>query len=142
MAVNPNPIDLQPDARTVYDVFATTAARQPDKALLAMPRRLADLWSLPTTEYSYGAVMAEVARLSALYAAAGYGHGQRVALLLENRPIHYFHWLALNALGVSIAPINPDYKSEETRYLLDHSEAVLVVAVPQRLDELRTVAMT
>ena len=138
-ATRPAP-DLHPDARTVFDVFAATAARQPDNALLAVPRRLAEAWALPTTEYSYGAALAEVTRLRDRYAAAGYGHGQRVALLLENRPLLYFHWLALNGLGVSAVPINPDYKSEESRYLLDHSEALLVVALPHRLDELSAIA--
>jgi acyl-CoA synthetase (AMP-forming)/AMP-acid ligase II len=140
MASDRPAIDLHPDARTVFDVFAAMAARQPDNALIAVPRRLAEAWALPVMEYSYAAVLAEVTRLRDLYSGAGYGHGHRVALLLENRPLLYFHWLALNGLGVSLVPINPDYKSEESRYLLDHSEAVLVVALPHRVAELRAVA--
>jgi acyl-CoA synthetase (AMP-forming)/AMP-acid ligase II len=142
MSANPAAIDLQPNARTVYDVFAATAARQPDSALIAVPQRLAEAWELPKAEFTYGEVTTEVERLRALYAGAGYGHGHRVALLLENRPLLYVHWLALNGLGVSLVPINPDYRSEETRYLLDHSEAVLVVALAHRLDELRAIAAT
>jgi acyl-CoA synthetase (AMP-forming)/AMP-acid ligase II len=140
MSVNPAPIDLHLDARTVYDVFAAMAARQPESALIAMPRRLAEAWALPKAELTYGEVGTEVERLRALYAGAGYGHGHRVALLLENRPLLYIHWLALNGLGASLVPINPDYKSEETRYLLDHSAAVLVVALAHRIDELRAIA--
>ncbi|HEX7007631.1 MAG TPA: AMP-binding protein [Alphaproteobacteria bacterium] len=142
MSVAPDGIDLHPDARTVYDVFAATAARRPDNPLLAVPRRLAEDWELPATDYSYGAVLTEVTRLRDLYAEAGYGHGHRIAVLLENRPALYIHWLALNALGVSLVPINPDYRSEETRYLLDHSEAALVVALPHRVEDLRAIAAT
>ena len=56
---------------------------------------------------------AEVERLRAAYAAAGYGHGHRVGLLLENRPAFLFHWFALNALGVSVVPINAEMRSAE-----------------------------
>jgi hypothetical protein len=37
--------------------------------------------------------------LRAKYAAAGYGHGHRVALLCGQWPEYWFHPLALNALG-------------------------------------------
>ena len=47
------------------------------------------------------------------YAAAGYGHGHRVAILMENRPEFFFHYLALNALGVGVVPVNPDYRHDE-----------------------------
>ena len=49
--------------------------------------------------------------------------GHRVALLLENRPQFFFHYLALNGLGAGIVPINPDYRHDEVAYLLEHSEA-------------------
>ncbi len=75
--------------------------------------------------------------LARRYAAAGYCAGHRVALLLENRPDFLLHWLALNGLGASIVPINPDLRANELEYLLGHSEAVLVVAIASRQPELR-----
>ncbi|MCH8914038.1 MAG: M4 family metallopeptidase [Planctomycetes bacterium] len=51
-----------------------------------------------------------------------------VALLLENRPEFLFHYLALNARGVSIVPVNPDYRHAEMLYQMDHSEADLIYA--------------
>jgi acyl-CoA synthetase (AMP-forming)/AMP-acid ligase II len=74
------------------------------------------------------------------YAAAGYGHGHRVALLLENRPEFLVHWLALNALGASVVPVNPDYRHDEVLYQMDHSEAELVVSIESRLGDLDAVA--
>jgi len=35
---------------------------------------------------------------------------------VENRPEFFFHYLALNALGVGIVPINPDYRHDEMAY--------------------------
>ena len=73
----------------------------------------------------------EVERLRAAYAAAGYGHGHRVGLLLENRPAFLFHWFALNALGVSVVPINAEMRSAELAYLIGHSEMSLAVTLPR-----------
>ena len=78
-------------------------------------------------------------RLRAAYADAGYGHGHRVALLLENRPEMFFHYLALNALGCGIVPVNPDYRHDELAYQMEHSDAELAVAVPERVAALEAV---
>ena len=43
------------------------------------------------------------------------------------------HWLALNALGVSSVPGNPDYTADELTCLLEHGEAALLVVLPSRL---------
>ena len=55
-----------------------------------------------------------------------------VALLLENRPEMFVHYLALNALGRGIVPVNPDYRHDELAFQMDHSEADLAIAVPER----------
>ena len=70
-----------------------------------------------------------------VYALAGYGHGHRVALLLENRPEFFFHYLALNALGVSIVPDQPDYRHDEMLYQMEHSEADLAVTIARSPSE-------
>ena len=66
------------------------------------------------------------------YAAAGYGHGHRAGLLLENRPAFFLHWFALNALGVSVVPINAELRAAELDYLVGHSEMCLAVGLPER----------
>jgi acyl-CoA synthetase (AMP-forming)/AMP-acid ligase II len=81
-----------------------------------------------------------IVALRAAYAAAGYGHGHRVGLLLENRPAFFLHWFALNALGVSVVPINAELRSAELEYLVGHSEIALAVALPARHDALHAAA--
>ena len=62
------------------------------------------------------------------------------AMLLENRPEFLFHYLALNWLGISIVPTNPDYRRDEMAYLLDHSDAELAVVLPHRVGDVRDAA--
>jgi acyl-CoA synthetase (AMP-forming)/AMP-acid ligase II len=89
---------------------------------------------------SWREVESETERLRGLYAQAGYGAGHRVGLLLENRPAFFTHWLALNALGVSIVPIHAELKSAELAYLIGHSEMSLAVVLPNREGSLRSAA--
>jgi acyl-CoA synthetase (AMP-forming)/AMP-acid ligase II len=93
--------------RTVFEAFMATAGAAPDHAFLAVPAAPGRAYHPDGVEFSYGRTRAETLRLRDVYAAAGYGHGHRVALLLENRPEFFFHYLALNALGCGIVPINP-----------------------------------
>jgi crotonobetaine/carnitine-CoA ligase len=128
-------------AGTVAEVFAATAARHGPHPFLIVPPRAGREWPYPDgLELSYAAVEREVTGLRERYRRAGYGPGHRVALLLESRPEFFFHYLALNGLGASIVPVNPDYRRDETAYLLDHSEAELVCALPQRVGDLAEVA--
>ena len=113
---------------TVYEKLTDTAGHFPDHELLIYPDWLATRWNLPHPSWTYAQVAAIAERLAARYREAGYGPGHRVAMLLENRPQHFFHWLALNAVGASKVPLNPDYREEEMRYVLEHSEAQLVIA--------------
>lgn len=129
-----------PTAQTPAALLAAQAERFPDHDLLVLPGKVAALWGMERARWTYAEAAAEVAELSTRYRAAGYGPGHRVALLLENRPQHYLHWLALNALGVSIVPVNPDYTADELGYLLEHSEAALLVVLPSRLAQVEGVA--
>jgi acyl-CoA synthetase (AMP-forming)/AMP-acid ligase II len=132
----------EPAYATVYDAFAASAAADPDLDFLCVPSRPGRAWAPDGLTWTYRETFARVHALSRLYAHAGYGPGDRVALLLENRPDFLLHFLALNACGVSIVPINPDYRADEVRYLLEHSEALLAVAVPEHAANLSAVAKT
>jgi acyl-CoA synthetase (AMP-forming)/AMP-acid ligase II len=116
----------------VSSIFMASADSHPFKSFLNIPPRPGRDYLPDGAEISYGAVAAAVGRLEAEYRAAGYGHGHRVGLLLENRPDFLVHWLALNAIGASIMPINPAYRSDEIGYMLDHAEPDLVVSLDDR----------
>jgi acyl-CoA synthetase (AMP-forming)/AMP-acid ligase II len=125
---------------TVHARFAATAAHAPASQFLHLDPVTAQAYGIPAQHVSWGEAATEVERLRAAYAAAGYGHGHRVGLLLENRPAFLFHWFALNALGVSVVPVNAEMRAAELEYLIGHSEIALAVTLPQRAADLRAAA--
>jgi acyl-CoA synthetase (AMP-forming)/AMP-acid ligase II len=123
--------------RTVFEAFAERARRQPEAEFLCVEPVTAETYGIAPGTLRYGEVLALVDALRERYAAAGYGHGHRAGLLLDNRPAFFLHWFALNALGVSVVPINAELRSAELRYLLAHSELCLAISLPERIASLR-----
>lgn len=123
-------MQLQADApTTVFDAFARTAERYSHRPFLAMIPETAATYGITPAEITYDSAMQDVGRLREAYRTKGYGHAHRVGLLLESRPEFFWHWLALNALGVSVVPISRDLRSTELEYLIAHSELVAIVAI-------------
>ncbi len=120
---------------TVFDSFREAARDAGDHPFLTIPPSASAAYAPGGLTLGYDAALERVECLREAYALAGYGHGQRAAILLENRADYFIHWLALNALGVSVVPINPDYRPAEIAYLLAHSDCVLAVAVAERVSD-------
>src|SRR6516164_3029564 len=118
------PVD---DETTIGQAFFAAAETYSDRPFLCAPVHAQRAYHPSGYEIDYATAAAEVRRLMARYRAAGLGLGHRVAMLLENRPEHFLHKLALNAIGVSCVPINPDYRASEIAYLLEHSAADLAI---------------
>lgn len=125
---------------TVHEAFQHSAVRAPLAPFLFVDAHTAVAYGIEPGDVSYGEVAAQVAALRERYAAAGYGEGHRVGLLLANRPAFFFHWFALNALGVSVVPISSDMRSAEWAYIISHSRMCLAVCLPERAAELRAAA--
>lgn len=121
---------------TIGEAFARAADAYGQRPFLAAPIGSHRSYHPGGYEIDYRSAAREVRQLCALYANRGFGHGHRVGLLLDNRPEHFLHKLALNTLGASCVPINPDYRADEIAYLLEHSEADLVVVSAERRDQL------
>jgi len=113
-----------------YEALKAQAAARPDAVFLHAPASAELPYAPEGFAYRYGEALARIEALRAAYAAAGYGHGACVALLLENRPEFFWHWLALNALGVSMLPINPDLRADDLAHQLGMVDPELVVALP------------
>jgi len=125
---------------TVFQAFSAAVERFTESAFLCVPARAGRDYLPDGADQSYGATAEGVERLRRRYASAGYGRGHRVALLLGNRPEFLAHYLALNAVGASIVPVNPDYQHLEMLFQLEHSEAELAICSNDRVADMETVA--
>lgn len=128
---------IAPKIATVRAAFDETAAKHPDRVFLNVLPETAEIYGIAAGEVTYADAAREVEALRERISAAGYLHGQRVMLLMENRPAFFLWWLALNGLGLSVVPVNPDLRAAELSYMIDHAEPVLAVAIPSRGDDLR-----
>ena len=128
-------------ANSVHQAFAECARRQPAADFLCIEPVTAAAYGIEPGTLRYGETLARIETLRNRYAAAGYGHGHRAGLLLENRPDFFLHWFALNALGVGVVPINNDMRAAELAYLLAHSELCLAISLPGRIADLRAAAV-
>ncbi len=128
------------DYKTLYHTLCDTVASYPDRAAYCVPPMKGRSYHPDGWEITWGQVLEGVEAKKNVYAKAGVGHGHRVAILFEQRPEFFFHYYALNALGAGIVPINPDYRIEEIKYVIEHSEATLAVCVDARLAELVSIA--
>ncbi|CAB5684113.1 Short-chain-fatty-acid--CoA ligase [Delftia tsuruhatensis] len=124
-------IELDPHT-TIGQALERAAERYGDRPLLAVPAHPQRDYDGEGREISFTQAAETVRALARRYAAAGYGLGHRVGLLLENRPEHLLHKLALNSLGACCVPINPDYRPPETAYLVDHARPDLLLVLHSR----------
>lgn len=129
---------LHPSALgTLYDTLQKTVARFGERPAYAVPPMANRRYHPGGIAFTWAQTAAEVERRRSWYAQAGYGRGHRVAILFEQRPEFIFHHFALNALGVSVLPVNADHQPDEIAYALGHSSASLALAIPSRMDDMR-----
>jgi carnitine-CoA ligase len=66
----------------------------------------------------------------------------RVAIMLRNRPEFPLTWLGIGKLGAIMVPINIYYKEFDAKYLLEHSEANVIVTSSEFIPLLKTIQTT
>lgn len=123
VATPPSPAELDEivAGSTIPKRFVALAAQHPDSVLLR--DRLEDGWR----DHTIGQVLARAAESAAGLAAEGVTPGNRVLLMMRNRPD--FHWLDLGAQLLRATPVSIYNSSspEEIQYLADHAEAELAI---------------
>jgi acyl-CoA synthetase (AMP-forming)/AMP-acid ligase II len=124
------------ETSTIGDAFARAVRAYAPRPFLATPAGAHRSYHRHGYEIDFATAAREVRQLCEIYHSHGFGHGHRVAMLLDNRPEHFLHKLALNTLGISCVPINPDYRTNEIAYLLEHSEVDLAIVSGERREQL------
>lgn len=77
---------------------------------------------------TYGEVADEIARLHEIFRACHVAPGDKVALLGRNSASWAVVWLATVTYGAVIVPILPDFRPDDVHHIVNHSDAVLLVA--------------
>ena len=108
-----------------------------ERPFLHITADTAERYGIAAGTLTYGEAAAAVDALADCYAAAGYGIGRRVGLMLDNRRAAFLHWFALNRLGTSVVPLHSDLRSAELYYLMQHSGLCLAVAAQEHVPKLR-----
>lgn len=101
---------------TAYGI-AAIAAEEPDRLAIVHG----------STRLSYGEIDARINALSHALAERGVGSGDRVAVMLRNRPEVLEAWNAVARLGGVPVPVSYRFTGPEVRYLVEDSGAVAFV---------------
>lgn len=109
------------------EVLALSAMRFPDHDALHVPLSACQHYSSQEITLSYRELDRAIAQATEVWRQTGVTG--RVALMLENRPEFFIQWLALNALGISVIPINHEMPDAEIPYYLEHGEAAAVLTL-------------
>ena len=112
-----------PDAKTIPDLLDELAARYPDREALVGGE----------TRLSYRALRAEVRRLAKGLHALGVRRGDKVALLMGNRPEWILAAFAIALLGGTMVAINTWATRRELAHLLTHSDTSVLITVDRFL---------
>src|SRR5258707_9324646 len=110
-----------PASRTIPDLLHEMAGRFPDReAIVAAPAR-----------YTYAGLLDEVQRFAKGLHALGLRRGDKVAILMGNKPEWLIADLAITYLGGVMVAVNTWVTTRELRHMLHHSDAtMLIVASP------------
>jgi len=126
---------------TIGQCFSLAAELYEENSFLVIPQDNTRAYYPEGLELNYLEAANIVTGYKQTLNAAGYGHGHRVAVLLGNRPEMLLLKLALNSLGISWVPLNPDYRAAEAAYVLQDSGTDLAITV-EPLQEQLSAAIT
>ena len=131
---------IEAGTQTIWQAFAATAGRYPERPVFNVMAETAGIYGIEAGEMSYRQVQDQVTELASALQQKGYGPGFRVMILLENRPVFFVWLLALNRIGASAVPVNPDLRHAELTYMAAHSEPSLIVGIANRCEGLAAAA--
>lgn len=114
---------LMPVSRTVPDLVDELARRFPEReALVGSGQR-----------YTYRALRAEVRRVARALHALGVRRGDKVAILMGNRPEWLIADFAITLLGGVMVGVNTWATARELEYILAHSDSRVLITVERFL---------
>jgi len=119
---------LQYPSHAYTEILSKTAERYPENEAVTFSSPVLDVKGTQTgqigIEKDVNLTYRELDTLVNAFANAlidlGIGKGDRVCLLMTNRPEFIVCWFALARVGAIISPMNPSYKEREVAYQLNN----------------------
>jgi len=96
-----------------------------EKKVIVDPERV--LLHFQDREISYTHFNSKVSGVAQGLLDIGVKKGDRVGLMLSNCPEFLYCWFGCNKIGAVMVPINTAFKADETKYILNHSEASTLI---------------
>lgn len=84
--------------------------------------------------FTYVDLARESDRVAAGLQSLGIVKGDKVAIIMNNRPEFLFLWFGISKLGAIEVPINTAHKGDLLTYMLDKSDSRLLVVQSELLD--------
>lgn len=116
--------------QSVPEVLAHQLARHGNRSFLFFEDQV----------YGYADLDREARRVAGALQRAGIGKGDKVAIMLDNRPEYIFLWFGLSLAGAVEVPVNTAHKGDLLAYTLDQAECRLAFvdrALRPQLDAVR-----
>jgi len=110
-----------PDIRSLFEASTN---RNPDKVFFIFKEK----------GETYAEFFDTVSRIANGFLSLGIKKGDKVAILLPNSFEFPYTWLAINMIGAVMVPVNTRFVEPEIAYILNHSEARLLVTSRQHLN--------
>lgn len=112
-----------------FDLFDRFAAMPDTVGQFTLAQRENGQWRLYSTkEYSQNSLHVSMGLL-----AMGFKPGDKIATITNNRPEWNFMEMGVAQAGMVHVPIHPTLSGEETAYILNHSEAKLLVVADESI---------
>lgn len=114
----------------IRELIEASAKKNPNKVFLYFDDQ----------EVTYGEFNENINKAANFFLNLGIKKGDRVCFFLPNCPEFFYGWFGLTKIGAILVPINTAYRTEETKYIVNHSEAnTILVHSPLRevVDQIR-----
>ena len=126
---------LQYPSHSYAEILSKTAERYPENEAIIFSSPIRTVKDIDRRQsgnekdvnLSYRELEALVNAFANALLDLGIQKGDRVCLLMTNRPEFIVSWFALARIGAIISPMNPSYKEREVAYQLSNCEAVAIV---------------
>lgn len=118
------------EATTLAEVLVEQAAQRGEEVFLHFEDRTV----------SFEELNRNVNRVANGLARLGVGPGTGVAIVMGNSPEWLYVYFATQKLGAYAVPVNVALRGEGLRYVIDHSDSVVVVVDPERAGAVQAVS--